>query len=116
MDKNRDEVTNGVASLTQKLTKGKLYLKGRAKVANAHVAPVIYYRLSIVPCLVYWLCLLFRILWKGHVPLVRRSICNQQPMNEGLCMPWLLMCEHALKSQHLQRFHNSEQLWSAFVR
>jgi hypothetical protein len=120
VDKNWGEVTSRVAHLTQKWAERKLSLKGRAEVANAYIASVIYYRLTVVPCPPPWLTklerLLFRFLWKGRVPLVRRSICCQHPLRGGLGMPWLMMRRHALRLRHLQRFLDGDQVWSPFVR
>ena len=50
VDRNWDEVASRVASLTQKWAERKLSLKGRAEVANAYIASVVYYRLTVVPC------------------------------------------------------------------
>jgi hypothetical protein len=120
VDRNWDEVTSKVVSLTQKWAGRKLSLKGRAEVANVYIASVIYYRLTVVPCpssrLTRLERLLFRFLWGGRVPLVRRSICCQHPLRGGLGMPWLLMRRHALRLRHLQIFLQDEQVWSPFVR
>lgn len=80
MEKNWDEVTSWVPSLTQKRAKRKMSLKGQAEVVNAYFVSVIYYHLTIIPCpAAFWLtklmCLLFCILWKGHILLVRCSFC-----------------------------------------
>ncbi len=120
LDRNWDEVTSKVASLTQKWAERKLSLKGRAEVANTYIASIIIYRLTVVPCpsprLTRLERLLFRFLWKGRVPLVRRSICCQHPLKGGLGMPWLLMRRHALRLRHLKLFLDGEQVWSPFVR
>ncbi len=120
LDKNWDEVTSRVASLTQKWAERKLSLKGWAEVANTYIASIIIYRLTVVPCpsprLTRLERLLFRFLWKGRVPLVRRSICCQHPLKGGLGMRWLLMRRHALRLRHLKRFLDGEQVWSPFVR
>jgi hypothetical protein len=98
----------------------KLSLKGRAEVANAYIASVIYYRLTVVPCPFAWLAklerLLFRFLWKGRVPLVRRSICCQHPLSGGLGMPWLRMRRHALRLRHLRQYLDGDRVWSPFVK
>ena len=78
VEKNWDEVASRVASLTHKWAERKLSLKGRAEVANTYIASVVYYRLSVVPCPRKQLTRLerelFRSLWMGQVPLVRKSI------------------------------------------
>ncbi len=50
VERNWEEVTIRVAILTQKWDDRKLSLKGRAEVANTYIAPVVYYRLTVVPC------------------------------------------------------------------
>lgn len=44
-EKNRDEVMSRVAKFTQKLAKGKLFLKDKAEVVNIYIASIIYYGL-----------------------------------------------------------------------
>lgn len=74
-----------VAKLTQTRIERKLSLKGRLEVANAYIVGGVgvYCRLAVVPYPKKTLgrleCLLFRFLWKGKVPLVRKPICCQHP-------------------------------------
>ncbi|GAB1597330.1 hypothetical protein Ahia01_000009400 [Argonauta hians] len=120
VERNWDEVTSRVANLIQKWNGRKLSLKGRAEVVKVYIAPAIYYRLALVPCPKNRLNelerVLFKFLWNGRKPLVRRSICCQDPLNGGLGMPWLLLRKHAQRLRHLQRFLSGEQVWSPFTR
>ena len=112
VEKNWDEAACRVANLTQKWAERKLSLKGRAEVANAYIASVVYYRLTVVPCPKTHLTrlerMLFRFLWKGQVPLVRKSICHQHPLRGGLEIPTLMMRRHALRLTHLQNYLNGD--------
>ncbi|MCP3653585.1 MAG: zinc-binding domain-containing protein [Herbaspirillum sp.] len=108
VERNGEEVEIRVAILIQKWAERKLSLKGRAEVANTYIASVVYYRLTVVPCPKIILTklerMLFRFLWKGQVPMVRKSICCQLPLRGGLGMPSMLIRRHALRLAHLQSF------------
>ena len=69
----------------------RLSLKGRAEVFAVHIFPLILYRLSVLPLpkdhQAALIQSLFKLLWKGGSPLVRRQVCYQRPCDGGLGMP-----------------------------
>lgn len=81
------------------------HLKLCAGVSNAYIASVIYYQPDVAPCPASRLIkLVFRLLLKGRVPLVKEPICCQQPLRGGLRMLWRMIYRPAttLMLQHLK--------------
>ena len=69
----------------------RLSLKGRTEACAVYVFPLILYRLAVLPLpKARRLALhrsLFRLLWWGRRPMVRRQVCIQRMRNGGLNMP-----------------------------
>lgn len=83
------------------------------------IASVITYRVTVVPCPGVWLTkverILFRSLWYGKPPHVKRSIYCQKPLKGMLGIHWLMMHMYALKLRYLWFYLHGERVSSAHV-
>ena len=84
-----------------------------------HIFPLILYRLSVLPLpkdhRAALIQSLFKLLWKGGSPLVRRQVCYQRPCNGGLGMPDLESHRLAERLAYLGRSLTSDAVWSLKV-
>lgn len=69
VEKNWNDVTSSVASLTQKWVQRKMSMKVLVAMVNEYITSDVYYWLTDIPCPVCWwnilVRLLFRFRWKG---------------------------------------------------
>ena len=84
----------------------------------------------IFPLILYCLCVLplpkdhrvaleqslFKLLWKGRSPMVRRQVCYQRPRDGGLGMPDLESHRLAERLAYLGRSLTTNAVWSLKVR
>ena len=94
-------------------------LKGQGGgVCRAHL-PLILYRLSVLPLpkdhQAAMIQSLFKLLWKGGSPLVRRQVCYQCPCDGGLGMSDLKSHRLAERLAYLGRSLTSDAVWSLKV-
>ena len=93
----------------------RLFLKGRAVACAVHVFPSILYRLAVLPLpKAHQLALqrsLFRSLWGGARPMVRRQVCIQRTRNRGLGMPDLESHWLAERLAYLSRSLTEDAVW-----
>ena len=93
----------------------RLSLKGRAEACAVYVFPLILYRLAVLPLpKARRLALqrsLFRLLWGGAKPMVRRQGCIQRTRNGGLGMPDLESHWLAERLAYLGRFLTGDAVW-----
>ena len=91
LERNWSEVRAKVDAQVGTWLRRRLSLKGRAEVRTVYIFPLILYRLSVLPLLkdhqVALIQSIFKLLWKGRSPFVRRQVCCQRPRNGGLGMP-----------------------------
>ena len=85
-----------------------------------HIFPLILYHLSVLPLpkdhRAALIQSLFKLLWKGRSPLVRRQVCYQRPRDGGLGMPDLESHRLAEKLAYLGRSLTTDAVWSLKVR
>ena len=83
-------------------------------------SPLILYRFSVLPLSkdhrVALIQSLFKLLWKGRSPLVRRQVCYQRPRDGGLGMPDLESHRLAERLAYLGRSLTTDAVWSLKVR
>ena len=84
-----------------------------------HIFPLILYRLSVLRLpkdhRVALIQSLFKLLWKGGSPLVRRQVCHQRPREVGLGMLDLEIHWLAERLAYLDRSLTTEAVWSLKV-
>ena len=104
-----------VATLRRRLT-----LKGRVEVCAGYIFPLILYRLSVLPLPKDHRATLerslFKLLWKGRSPLVRRQVCYQRPRDGGLGMPDLESHRLVERLAYLGRSLTTDAVWGLKVR
>ena len=90
------------------------------KVWIVYIFPLILYRLSVLPLpkdhRVVRERSLFKLLWKGASPMVRRQVCYQRPRDGGLGMPGLESHRLAERLAYLGRSLMMDVVWSLKVR
>ena len=98
----------------------RLSLKGRVEVCAVYIFPLIRYRLSVLRLpknhRVALIQSLFKLLWKGQSPLVRRQVCYQRPQNGGLGMLNLESHWLAERLAYLGRSLTKDTVWRHKVR
>ena len=91
LERNWSEVRAKIEAQVGTWLRRRLSLKGRVEVCAVYIFPLILYRVSVLLLLkdhqVALIQSLFKLLWKGRSPLVRRQVCCQRPRNRGLGMP-----------------------------
>ena len=119
LERNWLEVRAKVEAQVGTWLRRQLSLKGRAEVCAVHIFPLILYRLSVLPLpkdhRAALIQSLFKLLWKGGSPLVRRQVCYQRPCNGGLGMPDLESHLLAERLAYLGRSLTSDAVWSLKV-
>ena len=91
LERNWSEVHAKLNAQVEIWLSRRLSLKGRAEAYAAYVFPLILYQLAVLPPpKAHRLALqrsLYRLLWGGARPMVRRHVCIQRTRNGGLGMP-----------------------------
>ena len=120
LERNWLEVRAKVEAWVVAWLRRRLSLKGRAEVCAVHIFPLILYRLSVLPLpkdhRAALIQSLFKLLWKGRSPLVRRQVCYQRPRDGGLGMPDLESHRLTERLAYLGRSLTTDAVWSLKVR
>ena len=120
LERNWLEVRAKVEARVVAWLRMRLSLKGRAEVCAVHIFPLTLYRLSVLPLpkdhRAALIQSLFKLLWKGRSPLVRRQVCYQRPRDGGLGMPDLESHRLAERLAYLGRSLTTDAVWSLKVR
>ena len=97
----------------------RLSLKSRAEVCAVYIFPLILYRLYVLPLSkdhrAMLIQSLYKLLWKGQSPLVRRQVCYQCPHNGGLGMLDLERHRLAERLAYLGQSLTMDAVWSLKV-
>ena len=97
----------------------RLSLKGRAEVCAGYTFPFILYRLSVLPLpkdhRVALERSIFKLLWKGRSPLVRRQVRYQRPRDGGLGKPHLESHRLAERLAYISQSLTTDAVWSLNV-
>ena len=119
LERNWLEVRAKVEAQVGAWLRRRLSLKGRAEVCAVQIFPLILYRLSVLPLprdhRTALIQSLFKLLWKGGSPLVRRQVCYQRPRERGLGMPDLASHRLAERLAYLGRSLTTGVVWSLKV-
>ena len=120
LERNWLELRAKVEAWVVALLRRRLSLKGRVEVCAAYIFPLLFYPLSVLPLPKdHRLALeqsLFKFLWKGRIPFVRRQFCYQRPCDGGLGMPDLENHRFAERLAHLGQSLTTDAVWSRKVR
>ena len=116
LERNWSEVRAKVEAQVVAWLRRRLSLKGRVEVCAVYIFPLILYRLSVLPLSkdhrVALERSLFKLLWKGRSPLVRRQVCNQRPRDGGLGVPDLESHWIAERLAYLGRSLTTDAVWA----
>ena len=120
IEKNWSEVQTKVETRIREWFRRRLSLKGRAEACATYIFPLILYRLAVLPLPAARLLALeralYRFLWKGRRPMVRRQVCSQRPCNGGIGMPDLAAHRDAERLTFLYRSLTQENAWKKKVK
>lgn len=110
------EVPTKLNAQTHTKSKNALFLE----VAQTFIAPVITYRLTIVPCSDSWLNKMERIilhfLWKGGKPLLKFSVWCQNLLKVRIGVTKLNIRKSSLRLRHLCFYSDVDQVWTPNMR
>ena len=120
LERNWLEVRAKVEARVVAWLRRQLSLTGRAEVCAVHIFPLILYPLSVLPLpkdhRAALIQSLFKLLWKGRSPLVRRQVCYQRPRDGGLGMLDLESHWLAERLAYLGRSLTTDAVWSLKVK
>ena len=120
LERNWPEVWTKVEVQVVAWLRRRLSLKGRTEVRAVYIFPLILYPLSVLPLpkdhRVALERSLFKLLWRGASPMVRRQVCYQDPRDGGLGIPGLVSHRLAERLAYLDRSLTTDAGWSLKVR
>ena len=120
LKRNWSEVRAKIEAQVTTRLRRLLSFKGRAEVCAVYIFPLILYHLFVIQLpkdhRAVLIQFLFKLLWKGGSPLVRRQVCYQHPRNGRLGMPDLDSHWLTERPPYLGQSLTKDTVWGHKVR